>query len=86
MIGDNKFVLFLFQYVNGRIHDIRTIATGQDDYGVYPGCGSACVILNRPCNYGSCIDEYDSFKCNCSVSPFDGKFCQNGMIYFPTSP
>ena len=45
--------------------------------GVYPGCGSACVILNKPCNYGDCIDEYDSFKCNCSTSPNDGKFCQN---------
>jgi len=64
-------------YVNGRIHDIRGIAEGQEDYGVYPGCGSACVSLNRPCNYGACIDEYDSFKCNCTVSPNSGKFCQN---------
>ncbi|XP_065666081.1 contactin-associated protein like 5-3 isoform X2 [Hydra vulgaris] len=64
-------------YVNGRIHDIRSIAQGQEDYGVYPGCGSACMLLNQPCNYGQCIDHYDSFKCNCSVSPYGGDFCQN---------
>jgi len=64
-------------YVNGRIHNIRKVAEGQEDYGVYPGCGAACAILNRPCNYGTCIDEYDSFKCNCTTSPNSGKYCQN---------
>ncbi|XP_065666075.1 contactin-associated protein-like 2 isoform X1 [Hydra vulgaris] len=64
-------------YVNGRVSNIRQIAEGQEDFGVYPGCGSACVLLNKPCNYGYCVDHYDSFSCNCSVSPFDGKYCQN---------
>ena len=57
------------------------IAEGQEDYGVYPGCGSACMLLNRPCNYGECIDQYDAFKCNCSISPYDGSYCQNGKLF-----
>ena len=64
--------------MSGRLHDIYGIAEGQEDYGVYPGCGAACNILNRPCNYGNCIDEYDDFKCNCTTSPNSGKFCQYG--------
>ncbi|XP_066924868.1 EGF and laminin G domain-containing protein-like [Clytia hemisphaerica] len=64
-------------YANGRIHDIRGAAEGLESSGVYPGCGSACVLLNRPCNYGKCEDQYNDFKCNCTVSPFTGKYCQN---------
>ena len=63
--------------MNGRIHDIYSAAEGMEDSGVYPGCGAACAILNKPCNYGQCEDHYDSFKCNCSISPFQGKYCQN---------
>ncbi|XP_012566541.2 contactin-associated protein like 5-3 [Hydra vulgaris] len=64
-------------YINGRISNIHHIAEGQEDYGVYPGCGSACILLNKPCNYGECIDYYNAFQCNCSISPYDGKYCQN---------
>lgn len=63
--------------MNGRIHDIYSAAEGMEDQGVYQGCGAACAVLNQPCNYGECIDYFDSFKCNCSVSPFQGKYCQN---------
>ena len=48
--------------------------------GVYPNCGSACVLLNRPCNYGKCEDLYNDFKCNCSISPYNGKYCQNSKL------
>ena len=63
--------------------DINRLASGLEEQGIYPGCGSACPLLNRPCNYGECIDKYDDFKCNCTVSPFDGQYCQNGkcLIY-----
>ena len=66
--------------MNGRIFEISKLAVGKEEEGVYPGCGSACPLLNRPCNYGECIDHYDDFKCNCSVSPFGGKYCQNGKV------
>ena len=67
--------------MNGRIHDIRGIAEGLGDSGVYPGCGSACMLLKSPCNYGACIDYYDYFKCNCTVSPNDGRYCGNGKQF-----
>ena len=63
-----------------RIHDIRGTAESLASQGVYPGCGSACVLLNRPCNYGTCEDYYNDFKCNCSTSPYNGKFCQNSKF------
>ena len=81
-------IIFTFsfsQYANGRIHDIRGAAEGMESSGVYPGCGSACVLLNRPCNYGKCEDQYNDFKCNCTVSPYTGKYCQNSKLAYDLS-
>ena len=35
------------------------------------------MLTSNACNFGFCIEKYDSFKCNCSVSPNDGRNCAN---------
>ena len=67
-----------FQYYGGKLVNLPREAQGLSKIGVYPGQGSACVLVKSPCNQGFCIEEYNQFKCNCSVSAFTGPNCQLG--------
>eukprot|EP00795_Rhopilema_esculentum_P014487 gene14487-5549_t len=63
-------------FLNGMMIDIKATAKYLQNYGVHAGCGIGCNRLSAaPCNYGKCIERYTSFQCDCSLSPFDGKFC-----------
>ena len=71
-------ILFVFQYYGGKLVDLPTEAAGLSNIGVYPGQGSACKLVKSPCNEGFCIEEYNKYQCNCSVSAFSGQHCQLG--------
>lgn len=43
---------------------------------VVKGCGNACE--HKPCPYGTCIEKYTSYQCNCTDTPFDGAYCSEG--------
>lgn len=36
--------------------------------------------LNRCQNGGRCVELYDSYKCNCSMTPFVGDKCEQGVL------
>ena len=67
-----------FQYYAGKLVNLAKVAKGLSKIGVYPGQGSACVLVKSPCNQGFCIEEYNRFRCNCSVSAFTGTNCHLG--------
>ena len=52
---------------------------GNADY-VQGGCGAACK--NNHCKLGGkCLDNYNVYKCDCSLTPYYGYFCHKGMKF-----
>ena len=43
---------------------------------VVKGCGNACE--QKPCPYGTCVEKYTSYECDCSETPFYGAYCSKG--------
>ena len=65
------------QTINGKVIDLNKKA-GSADY-VEGGCGAACK--NNHCKLGGkCLDNYNVYECDCSMTPFNGYFCQKGML------
>ncbi|KAJ9588639.1 hypothetical protein L9F63_018073, partial [Diploptera punctata] len=59
--------------LNGQLVDLRSHAE-RGLYGVTPGCVGKCE--SNPClNNGTCLEGYDSFKCNCRWTAFKGPIC-----------
>uniref|UniRef100_A0A8D2LSY1 Contactin associated protein 1 n=1 Tax=Varanus komodoensis TaxID=61221 RepID=A0A8D2LSY1_VARKO len=47
--------------------------------GVLVNCTGHCQNPLVPCqNYGICLEHYSHYTCNCSVSAFEGPFCNHG--------
>lgn len=47
--------------------------------GVRVNCTGHCQDPPVPCqNSGTCIERYSHYSCNCSISAFDGPFCNHG--------
>lgn len=48
--------------------------------GVKPGCSGHCSSYGMHCqNGGKCIEKYNGYSCDCSMTAFDGPFCNDGM-------
>lgn len=47
--------------------------------GVQVNCTGHCQDPPVPCqNSGLCVERYSHYSCNCSISAFDGPFCNYG--------
>eukprot|EP00795_Rhopilema_esculentum_P014177 gene14177-5183_t len=75
-LGEGFIGIIRSFYYGGKLVDLPTEAEGLSRIGVYPGQGSACKLVKSPCNQGFCIEEYNKYFCNCSVSAFSGNHCQ----------
>ena len=63
--------------------DMQSTARYKEQSGVHVGCGIGCSRPGIiPCNYGKCIEKYSTFTCDCSLSPFDGRYCHKGTWSF----
>ena len=59
--------------INGVFIDLISWAK-KGIYGVGVGCVGKCE--SKPClNNGKCLEYYDSFKCDCTFTPFRGPVC-----------
>ncbi|XP_062373361.1 contactin-associated protein-like 2b [Sardina pilchardus] len=44
--------------------------------GVKPGCSGHCSSYGMHCqNGGKCLEKYNGYSCDCSLTAFDGPFC-----------
>ncbi|GFS11692.1 contactin-associated protein 2 [Elysia marginata] len=60
--------------VNGRLMDMLGKVTRQEQFGVRAGCVGKCA--SNPCfHQGTCREGYDSYKCDCSYTPWRGWNC-----------
>uniref|UniRef100_A0A8C1TJ17 Contactin associated protein like 2b n=1 Tax=Cyprinus carpio TaxID=7962 RepID=A0A8C1TJ17_CYPCA len=49
--------------------------------GVKPGCSGHCSSYGMLCqNGGKCIEKYNGYSCDCSLTAFDGPFCNDGYF------
>lgn len=52
--------------------------------GVLVNCTGHCRKPLVPClNHGTCTEHYNHYTCNCSVSAFEGPFCNQGESWSP---
>ncbi|XP_061925711.1 contactin-associated protein-like 2 isoform X1 [Entelurus aequoreus] len=70
--------------VNGVTLDLEEKAVGAS--GVSPGCRGHCQTLGSQCrNGGKCVEKYDRYSCDCTLSAYEGAFCtQDVGAYFET--
>lgn len=55
--------------------------------GVRVNCTGHCQDPPVPCqNSGLCVERYSHYSCNCSISAFDGPFCNHGEQLHPPAP
>ncbi|XP_059358616.1 contactin-associated protein-like 2 [Carassius carassius] len=48
--------------------------------GVNPGCSGHCSSYRMHCqNGGKCIEKYNGYSCDCSLTTFDGPFCNEDV-------
>uniref|UniRef100_A0A673KZV3 Contactin-associated protein-like 2 n=1 Tax=Sinocyclocheilus rhinocerous TaxID=307959 RepID=A0A673KZV3_9TELE len=48
--------------------------------GVKPGCSGHCSSYGMHCqNEGKCIEKYNGYSCDCSLTAFDGPFCNDDV-------
>uniref|UniRef100_A0A3Q3XHF7 Uncharacterized protein n=1 Tax=Mola mola TaxID=94237 RepID=A0A3Q3XHF7_MOLML len=54
--------------------------------GVNPGCQGHCNNYRMHCrNGGKCVEQYDGYYCDCSLTAYDGPFCSDDVGgYFET--
>uniref|UniRef100_A0A668A7A0 Contactin associated protein 2 n=1 Tax=Myripristis murdjan TaxID=586833 RepID=A0A668A7A0_9TELE len=54
--------------------------------GVKPGCQGHCSSYGMHCrNGGKCVEQYNGYSCDCSLTAYDGPFCTDDVGgYFET--
>ncbi|XP_073348301.1 contactin-associated protein-like 2b [Pagrus major] len=54
--------------------------------GVNPGCQGHCNSFGMHCrNGGTCVEQYNGYSCDCSLTAYDGPFCTDDVGgYFET--
>ncbi|XP_041660286.1 contactin-associated protein-like 2 [Cheilinus undulatus] len=54
--------------------------------GVNPGCWGHCSSYGMHCrNGGKCVEQYNGYSCDCSLTAYDGPFCTDDVGgYFET--
>ncbi|GMT24220.1 hypothetical protein PFISCL1PPCAC_15517, partial [Pristionchus fissidentatus] len=61
-------------YLNGMGLPLGSIVREQNTMGIEEGEGGKCSN-DRCSNGGRCIDHYDSYSCDCAITPFGGEDC-----------
>lgn len=64
-------------YICGKEIEIGQMVRKQNPLGIQLGATGYCQV-NRCSNNGTCEEFYDTYKCNCSSSPFGGDKCEQG--------
>ncbi|KAM8839460.1 contactin-associated protein-like 2 [Synchiropus picturatus] len=60
--------------VNGVTFDLE--ARARETPGVNPGCQGYCNRYKTKCkNGGRCVELYNGFTCDCSMTAYDGPYC-----------
>lgn len=68
-------------YICGKEIELGQMVRKQNPLGIQLGSTGYCQ-LNRCSNNGTCVEYYDTYKCNCSTTPFTGEKCeQGGKLY-----
>uniref|UniRef100_A0A914QPE0 Uncharacterized protein n=1 Tax=Panagrolaimus davidi TaxID=227884 RepID=A0A914QPE0_9BILA len=62
-------------YICGKEIEIGQMVRKQNPLGIQLGATGYCQV-NRCSNNGTCEEFYDTYKCNCSSSPFGGDKCE----------
>ena len=75
-------ISFILQAINGEVIDIQSEAeNAKEGSYVKGGCGAACK--DHACKLGStCTDDYNVYRCNCTMTPFYGYFCHKGLFVY----
>ncbi|KAK5859349.1 hypothetical protein PBY51_020912 [Eleginops maclovinus] len=70
--------------INGVTFDLEERA--QVSPGVNPGCLGHCSSFGMHCrNGGKCVEQYNDYSCDCSLTAYDGPFCSDDVGgYFET--
>ncbi|XP_069029335.1 contactin-associated protein-like 2b [Embiotoca jacksoni] len=70
--------------INGVTFDLKERATLTP--GVNPGCQGHCSSYGMHCrNRGKCLEQYNGYSCDCSLTAYDGLFCTDDVGgYFET--
>jgi leucine-rich repeat transmembrane neuronal protein 1/2 len=70
--------------VNGDAIDIAEFARRQDSGSIRPACHTSPPQCDsQPCmNSGSCIEGWNRFTCDCSLTSFTGPVCAKGIINY----
>lgn len=78
-------------YICGKEIELGQMVRKQNPLGIQLGPTGYCQ-LNRCSNNGTCVEYYDTYKCNCSMTPFGGDKCDqeigmwiplNSKMYIP---
>lgn len=63
--------------INGVTFDLKEKAKVTP--GVNPGCQGHCSSYRMHCrNGGKCVEQYNGYSCDCSLTAYDGPFCTDG--------
>lgn len=66
--------------INGVMFDLEEKAKVTP--GVNPGCQGHCSNYGMHCrNGGKCLEQYNGYSCDCSLTAYDGPFCTDGMAF-----
>ena len=66
-------------YLCGEEIHLNTLARRESERGIVPGEDGYC--RHGLCkNGGACIDKYDTYLCDCSLTPFGGDDCTKGWF------
>ncbi|XP_011484399.1 contactin-associated protein-like 2 [Oryzias latipes] len=70
--------------INGVIFDLERRAA--ETPGLSPGCQGHCSRYEMHCrNGGKCVEQYNGYSCDCSLTAYDGPFCTDDVGgYFET--
>lgn len=68
-------------YLCGKEIVLSQMVRKSSPLGVQIGDTGYCH-LNRCHNGGKCVELYDTYKCNCSKTPFAGDKCEQGLRGF----
>ncbi|XP_068197780.1 contactin-associated protein-like 2b [Antennarius striatus] len=70
--------------INGVIFDLEEKAKSTP--GVKAGCQGHCSSYGMHCkNGGKCVEQYNGYSCDCSLTAYDGLFCTDDVGgYFET--
>ncbi|XP_038134759.1 contactin-associated protein-like 2 [Cyprinodon tularosa] len=64
--------------INGVLLDLENRA--EVTPGVKPGCQGHCSSYRMQCrNGGKCVERYNGFSCDCSLTAYDGPFCTDDV-------